>query len=456
MVKFDTLPPLKKWIISNKYFLRVSDPKEKKVGATHLLLDGGIWKVPKEESQNFLRILSVDLQNNEKYYISENRTEIFRFICDLDFFEDSVIQIDQVERVVNVIQDIVFEFFGEKSVIICGSDSKNVKKNDIDMVKSGFHLVWPKVWLTVKTAKILRTLFIEKLISTFGEREPVNLWSDVVDLAVYEDNGLRMVGCRKIAPCKVCHNKPAARDTCVTCNGVGKIDEGRVYSPKSIIPANEEYFKTLRSDIFVQLLETSIYNYSDFTESLLLKELPEITVTSSTSSKKQVEKKDETTSKVENFIRRHFKDHYSKIRIKKITKNTENDFYYVDPDDNFCMNVNRNHSSSSIYFQISPTGGICQRCYCKKTITEGRLHGPCTTYASKEVPLNKTLQMLLFGNVPVKKGKKINALNISRNSSTSTLDLGLKPDGNKMFSDKEICLENCKSILFQLEKELLA
>ena len=69
MVKFDTLPPLKKWIISNKYFLRVSDPKEKKVGATHLLLDGGIWKVPKEEYQNFLRILSVDLQNNEKYFM---------------------------------------------------------------------------------------------------------------------------------------------------------------------------------------------------------------------------------------------------------------------------------------------------------------------------------------------------------------------------------------------------
>jgi hypothetical protein len=60
--------------------------------------------------------------------------------------------------------------------------------------------------------------------------------------------------------------------------------------------------------------------------------------------------------------------------------------------------------------------------------------------------------MLLFGNVT--KGKKINTFNISRNSSTATLDLGLKPDGNKMFSDKEICLENCKSILLQLEKEL--
>ena len=41
------------------------------------------------------------------------------------------------------------------------------------------------------------------------------------------------------------------------------------------------------------------------------------------------------------------------------------------------------------------------------------------------------------------------------NSSTASLDLGLSPSGHKtIFSNKEICLENCKNILFQLEKEL--
>jgi hypothetical protein len=60
---------------------------------------------------------------------------------------------------------------------------------------------------------------------------------------------------------------------------------------------------------------------------------------------------------------------------------------------------------------------------------------------------------LLFGKtVTSKKGKKINNYNLSRNSSTTTLDLFV---GNKnIFSIKEICLENCKNILFQLEKEL--
>ena len=67
--KFNELSPLRKWVITNKFFVRINDSKEKKVGSTHFLLDGGIWKIPKNEYEEFLRILSIDLQNNEKHYI---------------------------------------------------------------------------------------------------------------------------------------------------------------------------------------------------------------------------------------------------------------------------------------------------------------------------------------------------------------------------------------------------
>ena len=97
---------------------------------------------------------------------------------------------------------------------------------------------------------------------------------------------------------------------------------------------------------------------------------------------------------------------------------------------------------------------ISQRCFCKKTTLDGRLQGPCTTFASKVIPVTKVLNGLLFGNKG-KNGKKISKMVISRNSSTSTLDLGSMLINKKLFSSKEICLENCKSILFQLEKDLL-
>ena len=448
--KFNDLSPLRKWVITNKFFIRTNDSKEKKIGATHFLLDGGIWKIPKNEYEEFLRILSTDLQNNEKHYISENKTEVFKLISDLDFYENDTLDIISI---INPIQDIITEYFSEKSVIICTADSKKVTINNIEYTKKGFHLVWPKIWTTTEIAKKLRILFIEKLTILFGERDPINSWSDVVDLSVYEDNGLRMIGCRKIGFCKECKNKKG-KETCIPCNGTGKIDEGRVYKPAFVFPENEEYLNFIKTNYFMQVCETSIYNYLDFPETELIKEIKINEVVKKT-KKKTIDDRDETTIKVENFIKKNFKEHYSKIKVKKFTKES-NERYYAEPDDNFCINVNRQHTSSSIYFQITQTG-ICQRCFCKKDSLEGRLFGPCTKFASKEVPLSKILKNILFGpsEITNKKGRKINTFNISRNSSTASLDLGVTPNGHKnIFSNKEICLENCKNILFQLEKEL--
>jgi hypothetical protein len=218
----NNLPPLKKWIISNKFFIKSSEPKEKKVDSTHYLLDGGIWKVPMKEYPEFLRLLSGDLQNGEKYYISENRSKVFRLISDLDFFDDSALTVKQVERVVLKIQEIVSEYFGDQNVIICSSDNKTKTINDTEYVKSGFHLVWPKIWTTAEIAKELRIKIIEHLSEYYGARPTYNSWDDVVDLAVYEDNGLRMIGCRKMIPCKYC--KRESRAECEKCNGSGKID----------------------------------------------------------------------------------------------------------------------------------------------------------------------------------------------------------------------------------------
>ena len=449
--KFNELSPLKKWVITNKYYIRINDPKEKKVGSTHFLLDGGIWKIPKNEYEEFLRILSVDLQNNEKHYISENKTEIFKFISDLDFYQESQVNI---EGVVRVIQNVINEYFLDKSVIICTADSKKVSIDNVEYTKYGFHLVWPKIWISTESAKKLRILFIEKLTEEFGERPAINTWADVVDLSVYEDNGLRMIGCRKIGFCKNCKNKKESRETCTLCSGVGKVDEGRVYKPVAVSPENDEYLQIITNNYHMQVCQTSIYNYLDLPATDFVKELS-VTLEPVKKNKKKVsDSRDETTTKVENFIRKNFKEHYPKVRIKKFTKDS-NDRYFAEPEDNFCMNVNRNHSSSSIYFQITPSG-ICQRCFCKKDSAEGRSNGPCNKYASSEIALSKILKNILFGPTETtKKGKKINTFNISRNSSTASLDLGLSPTGHKtVFSNKEICLENCKNILFQLEKEL--
>ena len=455
MGNFSHLSPLKKWVITNKYFIKTTDSKEKKLTATHFLLDGGIWSIPKEIYSEFLRLLAVDLQNGEKHYICENRTEVFKFICDIDMFDDIIISIDSIKIITLKLQEIINIYFGDFKVIICGSDSKTIKKivneTEIELIKSGFHLVWPDIWITVETAKKIRILFIERLIEHFGERESYNKWEDVVDLAVYEDNGLRMVGCRKISPCKSCKNKKEFRETCETCKFIGKIDENRIYSPKAVLGnCCKNYLESIGS-YYVMLPETSIYNYNNLPETVLIKEL-EVTLTKKTKVKVTKKSEDEIIIKLENFIKRNYKN---KFKINKLTKN-EN-CYYAQPDDNFCMNVNRKHTTSEIYFQITPNG-ICQKCYCKKETSDGRINGPCKDYSSEVIPLNKILQILLFGSSTNSRNKKkiVNTI-LTRNQSNNSLDLSVSSSDNyniNISNEKSTCLANCKNILYQIENEL--
>ena len=325
-------------------------------------------------------------------------------------------------------------------------------------------MVWPKIYINVQIAKELRLLFIKALTDTFGERPSINSWNEVVDLAVYEDNGLRMVGCRKIGICKVCKNKKDLKTDCQECEGLGRKDEGRVYKPKLVMDCKEpdEYLHKISNDYSIMLLETCIYNYMDFELTELKTEL-KITSSAEETKAKRVMKRNSTATvktselevKLENFIHRNFKEHYSKIRVKKVTKGDDNT-YYVEPDDNFCMNVNRNHNSSGIYFLVKPTG-ICQRCYCKKDTLDGRLNGPCSSFASKEVSFgkSKTLTTLLFGNrVSNMNTKKLSNISITRSTLAGTLDLAVNKSKLDVIS-KEMCLKNCKNILWQLENDLL-
>ena len=460
MVKQE-LNPLKKWVLSNKYYIKTTDSKEKKSTATHFLLDGGIWCVPKEQYSYFLNLLAIDLQNGEKHYICENRTPVFKFICDIDLFEETVVTIEQVSKIVELLQVIVFEYYSEQKVIICGAESKNIKKNisesqpNFELVKSGFHLVWPDIWITTDNAKKLRILFIEQLINKFGERPTYNTWDDVIDLAVYEDNGLRMVGCRKMAICPSCKNKKEFRESCVTCDNIGKKDENRVYSPKAVLGLCEPSYFSSICNYSVMVFHTSIYNYNNVAETAMIKECV-VEIKDKKKKKINNNNSDELILKIETFIKRNYKATHSKIKVLKLVKHET--CYYAEPDDNFCMNVNRNHNSSGVYFQITATG-VSQRCYCKKETLDGRIHGMCKHYGSQEIPLTKVLQILLFGTTHKNsKNKQIVNINITRSSSNASLDLSVSDNQNRkenLTIDKEICLMNCKNILFQIENELL-
>jgi len=70
------------------------------------------------------------------------------------------------------------------------------------------------------------------------------------------------------------------------------------------------------------------------------------------------------------------------------------------------------------------------------------------------------LQNFLFGSQVASKASKKNIvnMNITRNTISSSLDLSVSVSQNRFQTismEKEVCLMNCKNILFQIENELL-
>ena len=94
------LTHLKTWLFKNKCFVKRGQDKE----YTHLLLDGGKLHIPRELYTSFYNVLSMDICQGNRNCISENRTEIFRFLADIDYIDEQPLNDDDIEIIAKKIQ----------------------------------------------------------------------------------------------------------------------------------------------------------------------------------------------------------------------------------------------------------------------------------------------------------------------------------------------------------------
>lgn len=259
------LPPLKQWLFENHCYIKKGDSRP----YTHLLLDGGKLHISPALTQLFYDKYARDLKNKQKLYICETKTEVFKLFCDLDFFEDAPLDLETIKKYTRVIQEAVkcmysTEDFEQAKLIVCTTESKEVDVNGAMYIKTGVHLLWTGgIQVDKDGALTLRKAMIQLLEKRFGQREVYNPWSDVVDETVFKENGLRMVGSRKMSKCKVCKGKAAAGGTCTNekCER-GKVDEGRVYWPVVVFDSHLQedpgFLEELNSNMKRLVRETSI------------------------------------------------------------------------------------------------------------------------------------------------------------------------------------------------------
>ena len=421
---------LRQWIYKNNCFIKYGDKRP----YTHLLLNGGKYHVPKNRTKEFLRVYAKDINNDVRHYICETKTDTFKLLADLDFFNESELNDDEMLEYVKEIQSVVTRSFHENEIsklIICTTDSKEVTIDGATYVKTGVHMIWNNIIVTRETCLMLRLAILQELEKKFGKRLPHNTWADVLDRCVYEQNGLRMIGSRKMSKCKTCHNKPDERANCESCYGTGRNDEGRVYLPKYVLDhegnLDKDYLNSLKENTTRMIEETSIVVYDDnLPESVF--QLPEgIKISTKDLQKEKLKRRtnrnrnlppgkeeqeglkehgereridttDKRFVKLRVFAKKYLPECYSKTKIIDLFSCANGDYYVARTNSHFCQNINKDHNSNTIYFYIDKNN-IYQKCFCRCDTTHGRINGLCKNYRSRPIPLGAIVRETLFPNM---------------------------------------------------------
>jgi len=369
---------------------------------THLLMDGGILAVPDDEAGLFLNVyFSHVCVKQESLSVVEKRTPVFRLFFDLDIRineEDDHGRHQLLKTVARHIWDfVVHQFFVLETsddsscssnnavkdrMIVCTAPTKVEREG---VIKVGCHLHFPNVFVNSPIALKCREGLLTYLASidlmstdtasclphctssqSVTQRDessetatdshdsdfitPLNAWSDIVDDTVYRGSGLRMVWSHK--------GRDEARPYAPSfemdsMNGWSKVECGR--NQNLVMKREYVHDCSIRSPTSgtltpcrhgEHLLADSVYNHHDggtlvpgrsssiaiYDEAIghIRKALPEPYRTIS-------------------FVRAFVTDHA--VYLKSTSR--------------YCLNVRREHRTSTIYVSVTRQG-MTVRCYSRK------------------------------------------------------------------------------------------
>lgn len=293
-------------------------------------------------------------------------------------------------------------------------------------------------------------------------------WSEVFDILIYEHCGLRMMGSRKAKKCPDCQNNPchikdevkpppirpalAAQlhirqvskcpTLCATCQGTGKMDQGRAYAPIAVLDRNGHEdsvtLERLLTDMRFMVAETCIRIVDAITEMPMLNDsmvnvAGKIEKANKRIRPRKLAKKEnvERISSSEsanqpnsrNTIRENGglaltqllrddiaypilsdvvtslfglnKNKVGESNVRSIKTNLARTVYIVNTDSRYCLNKNAEHNRATVYFVVRPEGAV-QKCFSKKSVVYMPSGRTCAEYSSFVHPLPHQVVERLF------------------------------------------------------------
>ena len=465
-----------------KNFLQATLLKPGEKGETHVSMAGGKIRIPDPPTTTrlsgsagmtlhlsedvFLRLYSYAYLEGFRMHWVEQRTPVFRLFMDFDFKQPEGILACNIERVAYIVNRTVKTFYpsGTNCRLVCAATMYKVEqctgcpcsctkdrdacllchgsgctgKRNFDALipcdkckgsfpvkrKTGVHILWPELFVTSEQVWEIRESVIADLAKTFGPRGgPMNVWRDVVDLAVYKAcTGLRMMGSRKTDTCPLCKGKKGA-EVCTQCGNRGKIDAGRPYAPLFATDSNGRRDKTIenvyRSNYYQLLKDTKIRYTGESTPGFCIPAGAPTYATSNQTKALSLNKHGREKIPVvarmvpadapehetmQAFFRETQPAHYKDVVVDSVKRVKDREFivHVTGTNCRFCQNVGRNHKSNRIYFLVTPKG-VVQRCHDASDVLDSDMkYGLCRDYASNALAIPPALLGILFPDATTK------------------------------------------------------
>ena len=190
----------------------------REIPTTHTLMSGGIISIPDDMYQDFLHLYASEVaSNNKKLTYSELRSKpVSRMYFDVDLLDDKALDEDFTVTMASTIQRVIRSYYTEQNghtsnedtfqCVVCTTSPKSVAKDGLELIKNGFHIIFPFLKIDLEKAYQLRFNVVYELERVMGKRNvPSNPWADALDKAPYS-GGLKMCGSFKMVKCVHCKN----------------------------------------------------------------------------------------------------------------------------------------------------------------------------------------------------------------------------------------------------------
>ena len=339
---------------------------------SHVLMDGGVLSVPFDKLNDFHEKYVASVKKGERLYVVEQKSETYNFFIDIDYKDESSLDLDEIKDICKVICDKVKRHGGRDCLI-----SVSPPKKCGELTKTGVHMNWPGFVVDQSSAIALR----EHVLVALSKAKKNLDWNEIIDAAVYGNAARKTKGSGFRMPWSY---KKAKHDACdgQGCSGCerGKIDQ-LAYLPvfvyrngplSTILKVGQEPTLDILKMAVVRTNEPQTTHVEP--PSTVLKE------GSFTEAQTKDEVHDEELrDKIEKFIRSNMEGQ-SNAYVPKIFK--KRDTYLVQTTSKYCENLKREHGSNHVWFIISGKT-ILQKCFCLCETLRGRRDGFCKDFCGR-------------------------------------------------------------------------